>query len=225
MRLHHFHHYRASITRFFDVFPLRPQSLLEIHRSPAKNLTYWYRPHTSEAELPILFLHGIGVGLYPYMEFLKELNQGRRAEDGVIGILAVEILSISSRITSPLPRKQEMCRQLRTILQHHGFERYVLVSHSYVYASLSRSNTNVALRYGSVISTHLLKMPELASMIASVILVDPVSILLHQPDVAYNFVRYSPNLSYKNELHWLTVKPDCTQTQARQRMASVVLWL
>lgn len=225
MRLHHFHHYRASITRFFDVFPLRPQSLLEIHRSPAKNLTYWYRPHTSREELPILFLHGIGVGLYPYMEFLKELNQGRRAEDGVIGILAVEMLSISSRITSPLPRKQEMCRQLRTILQHHGFERYVLVSHSYVYASLSRSNTNVALRYGSVISTHLLKMPELASMIASVILVDPVSILLHQPDVAYNFVRHSPNLSYKNELHWLTVKPDCTQTQARQRMASVVLWL
>jgi len=26
-------------------------------------------------------------------------------------------------------------------------------------------------------------------MVASVILVDPVSILLHQPDVAYNFVR------------------------------------
>ncbi|KAI1616922.1 hypothetical protein EDD36DRAFT_484606 [Exophiala viscosa] len=179
MRLHHFRHYRASITHFFDVFPLRPQSLLEIHRSPAQNLTYWYRAHTSRAELPILFLHGIGVGLYPYMEFLKELNQGRRAEDGIIGILAVEMLSISSRITSPLPRKREMCRQLRTILQHHGFERYILVSHS----------------YGSVISTHLLKTPELASMVASVILVDPVSILLHQPDVAYNFIVRRPKLA------------------------------
>jgi hypothetical protein len=130
MRLHHFHHYRASITRFFAVFPLRPQSLLEIHRSPANDLTYWYRPHTSLEELPVLFLHGIGVGLYPYMKFLKGLNQGRRTEDGLIGILAVEMMSISSRITSPLPRKQEMCQQLRTILQHHGFERYVLVSHS-----------------------------------------------------------------------------------------------
>jgi hypothetical protein len=64
------------------------------------------------------------------MKFLKELNQGRRTEDGFIGILAVEMLSISSRITSSLPRKEEMCQQLRTILQHHGFERYVLVSHS-----------------------------------------------------------------------------------------------
>ncbi|OQV08777.1 hypothetical protein CLAIMM_13000 [Cladophialophora immunda] len=177
---HDFHHYRTSIRQlFFDVFPPRPLSLLTTHRSPTKNLTYWYRPHTSRTELPILFLHGIGVGLYPYMEFMKELNQGRQAKDGVIGILAVEMLPISSRITSPLPRKQEMCRQLRIILQHHGFERFVLVSHS----------------YGSVISTHLLKTPELARMIASVVLVDPVSILLHQPDVAYNFIVRKPKLA------------------------------
>lgn len=189
MRLHHFHHYRASHRHFFDVFPLRPQSLLETRQSPAKNLTYWYRPHTSRAKSPIVFLHGIGVGLYPYMEYLKELNQGYREEDGVIGILAVEMLPISSRITSPLPRKQEMCQQLQSILKHHGFQRFVLVSHSYVHLSRSTSIANVVIRYGSVIATHLLKTPELASMITSLILVDPVSILLHQPDVAYNFVR------------------------------------
>ncbi|KIW34062.1 uncharacterized protein PV07_00862 [Cladophialophora immunda] len=183
MRFHHFHHYRASIRHFFDVFPLRPQTLLTTHRAPAENLTYWYRPHTSRTELPILFLHGIGVGLYPYMEYLKELNQGRQAEDGVIGILALEILPISSRITSPLLRKQEMCQQLQATLRHHGFERYILVSHS----------------YGSVISTHLLKTPDLASMIAAVILVDPISILLHQPDVAYNFIIRRPK--FANE--WL----------------------
>jgi triacylglycerol esterase/lipase EstA (alpha/beta hydrolase family) len=137
MRLHHFQHYRASMAHFLDVFPLRPQVLLSTHRSPVENLTYWYRPHTSRTELPILFLHGIGVGLYPYMEFLKELNQGRRPEDGVIGVLAVEIVPISSRITSPLPRKQEMCQQLQAILQHHGFERYILVSHSSVYPHLT----------------------------------------------------------------------------------------
>jgi hypothetical protein len=48
--------------------------------------------------------------------------------------------------------------------------------------------THMTYRYGSVFSTHLLKTPELTHRISSVILVDPVSILLHQPDVAYNFV-------------------------------------
>ena len=80
-----------------------------------------------------MFLHGIGVGLYPYMKFLKELNQGRGDGDGTIGILVVEILPISSRITSSLLGREEMCQQLRVILNHHGFERYVLVSHSYLY--------------------------------------------------------------------------------------------
>ena len=51
-----------------------------------------------------------------------------------------------------------------------------------------RRVTKVSRRYGSVVATHLLKTPNLASMISSVILIDPVSILLHQPDVAYNFV-------------------------------------
>ena len=48
--------------------------------------------------------------------------------------------------------------------------------------------TKTFLRYGSVITTHLLQDPELSGRIASIVIVDPVSILLHLPDVAYNFV-------------------------------------
>ena len=54
-----------------------------------------------------------------------------------------------------------------------------------------RSVSNIFLRYGSVVTTHLLRTPELASQISSIVLVDPVSLLLHQPDVAYNFVRFT----------------------------------
>lgn len=64
------------------------------------------------------------------MEFLKELNQGRSKQDGKIGMIAVEILSISSRLTSPMLRKDEMCRQLRLVLHRHGFDEFVVVSHS-----------------------------------------------------------------------------------------------
>jgi hypothetical protein len=112
------------------IFPPRPQTFIASHRSPAQDITYWYRPHTSRKESPIVFFHGIGVGLYPYVRFLNELNQGRGVEDGNIGILAIEILPISSRITPAILGKKEMCQQIRAILCHHGVEKFVLVSHS-----------------------------------------------------------------------------------------------
>lgn len=131
-RLHRFQFYRSSIVRSIGVLPPRPHALIASRRSPTPDLSYWYHPHTSRQELPVVFLHGIGVGLYPYMKFLEELNQTRQEKEK-IGILAVEILSVSSRITPPGPRKEEMCRQLRVILQHHGFEKFVLASHSLVH--------------------------------------------------------------------------------------------
>ncbi|KAJ9607451.1 hypothetical protein H2200_008524 [Cladophialophora chaetospira] len=175
--------YRASTWQSIAILPPRPHAFVASIRSPSEDISYWYQAHTSKTELPVVFLHGIGVGLYPYMEFLKELNQGRKEEDGKIGILAVEILPISSRLTSPILQKEEMCLQIRAILHRHGFEKFVLVSHS----------------YGSVITTHLLKTPDMARTISSVILVDPITILLNQPDVAYNFTRRRPR--YASE--WL----------------------
>lgn len=43
-------------------------------------------------------------------------------------------------------------------------------------------------RYGSVVSTHLLHTPHIAAKIGPIILIDPVTFLLHLPDVAFNFV-------------------------------------
>ncbi|RMZ76871.1 hypothetical protein DV738_g4674, partial [Chaetothyriales sp. CBS 135597] len=103
----------------------------EVSHGICENLSYWYHPHTSPNELPILFLHGIGVGLFPYMGFLTEINRGRDVKkDGKIGILAVEILPISSRLTSAMFRKDDLCDQLRGVLLRHGFDRFVLMSHS-----------------------------------------------------------------------------------------------
>jgi len=130
LRFHSFQFYRASVSHTVKILPPRPHAFVASQHSKSHDISYWYRPHTSTTELPILFLHGIGVGLYPYMEFLKEMNQGRRKEDGDIGILAVEILSISSRLTSPILPRAEMCQQLRDILDHHQYHKFVMVSHS-----------------------------------------------------------------------------------------------
>ncbi|KAL7940373.1 hypothetical protein V8C42DRAFT_243328 [Trichoderma barbatum] len=65
-----------------------------------------------------------------------------------------------------------MCEEVHCILTAHGWERFILVSHS----------------YGSVVATYLLHKPQIASKIGPILFVDPVSFLLHLPDVAYNFI-------------------------------------
>jgi pimeloyl-ACP methyl ester carboxylesterase len=131
MLYHGFKYHRTSIIRFPTVFPPRPLTLFTKNRSPVKILSYWLRPHTSKTKLPIVFLHGIGIGLWPYVKFLAALNnQGN--DDGEVGIIAMEILPISFRITNSALDKEEMCRQIENILLHHGFESFVLVTHSCV---------------------------------------------------------------------------------------------
>jgi triacylglycerol esterase/lipase EstA (alpha/beta hydrolase family) len=141
MLYHGFKYHRTSIIRFPTVFPLRPLTLITTKRSPAKILSYWLRPHTSKTKLPIVFLHGIGIGLWPYVNFLAALNnQGN--DDGEVGIIAIEILPVSFRITYSALGKEEMCRQIENILLHHRFESFVLVTHSCVLLTCLETGAN-----------------------------------------------------------------------------------
>ncbi|KAF5680537.1 hypothetical protein FDENT_8359 [Fusarium denticulatum] len=189
MLYHSFSFYGTSISQFFGTFPLRPLSLVTPYKFPAKRLTYWHRPHTSRTRLPILFIHGIGVGLYPYVNFLAELNATGSA-DGDVGIIAVETLSVSSRITGPAMLKEDMCEEIHRILSSHGWENCVLVSHS----------------YGSVVAAQLLRDPKISASIGPVMFIDPVSFLLHLPDVAYNFICRRPSETKEHLLSYFGSK-------------------
>jgi pimeloyl-ACP methyl ester carboxylesterase len=151
---------------------------------------YWHRPHTSKTKLPIVFIHGIGIGLYPYTNFLKDLNSADGLEGGgsndQVGIIAIEIMPVSFRITHAALSKDDLCSEIAKILAHHGWEKVVLVSHS----------------YGTVVSTHLLKSPKTKSLVGPVVLMDPVSMLLHLPDVAYNFTRRPPQHANEHQLYY-----------------------
>ncbi|TVY33072.1 hypothetical protein LOCC1_G008870 [Lachnellula occidentalis] len=187
-----FQFHRTSLTRFFTLFPFRWQSIFTRHRSPAKHTSYWYRPHTSTTKLPVVFIHGIGIGLYPYTNFLGELNSVAGVEstnsEEQVGILAIEIMPVSFRITHNALSRQDMCAEIdQILLKHFGpDQKFVLVSHS----------------YGTVVTTHLLKTPSIAKRIGSVVLIDPVSILLHLPDVAYNFTRRKPTHANEHQLYY-----------------------
>jgi len=157
-----------------SVIPFRPQSLFAKKRSVSR-LSYWYRPHTAENELPVIFLHGIGIGLWPYVPYLSGLNT-RFPEDENIGIIALEILPVSFRLTDAPLSQTEFISEITLILEEHGWDQFAVVGHS----------------YGTVLAIHMVKSPSLNPRIGSIVLIDPVCILLHLPDVAVNFTRRKP---------------------------------
>ncbi|KAI1100303.1 hypothetical protein F4804DRAFT_49486 [Jackrogersella minutella] len=173
-----FHYHAQSPSSILSVIPPRVQDLFTHRYSESEGFSYWHRPHTAAGKLPVVFLHGIGIGLYTYVPFLARLNSelGGQNGQGQIGIIAIEILPISFRLTGEPLSRPEFLRQIATILEVHGWDRFVLVSHS----------------YGSALATHMLRSDNLADRIASAVLIDPVTILLHLPDVAYNFTRRRP---------------------------------
>lgn len=123
-------YYRTAYSHFLRIIPSRPSLLALSSPSPAKATTYWYRPHTSKTRLPVLFIHGIGIGLYPYAQFVAGLKIQDSDEDGQVGVIAIEILAISSRVTVEALSKEDMCDEIHTILKAHGWDKFVLVSHS-----------------------------------------------------------------------------------------------
>ncbi len=173
-----FRFHRTSVALLLTLFPFRPLTLLSTRKSPAKHLTYWHREHLSDTQLPILFIHGIGVGLYPYTDFLRDINESASLDKNVaiVGIIAVEVMAVSSRITYQAFDKDVLVHEIQQILKYHGWSRCVLVGHS----------------YGTVICTHLLKSQKTAQLIGPIVLIDPICFLLHHPDVAYNFTVRRP---------------------------------
>ncbi|KAI0107790.1 hypothetical protein GGR51DRAFT_141781 [Nemania sp. FL0031] len=169
-----FRYYAQPKPHSHSVIPLRLQSYFTETRSVSQ-LSYWYRPHTAKDKLPLVFLHGIGVGLWPYTQYLSKINKAF-AEDDQIGIIALEYLPVSARLTSAPLSQTIFLAQMALLLEAHGWDHFAVLGHS----------------YGTALATHMLKSPSLGPRIQSVVLVDPVCILLHLPDVAYNFTRRKP---------------------------------
>ncbi|KAF2207844.1 hypothetical protein CERZMDRAFT_88299 [Cercospora zeae-maydis SCOH1-5] len=209
-----YQHYRVPLKQFWRLFPCRPVALTARRLSPAQHLSYWYRPHTAKDRVPIVFIHGIGIGLYPYVDFLHELTSAEdddKSQDGQIGVIALEIMPISFRVTHAALSRDDTCDEINTILQHHGWDKCVLIGHS----------------YGTIIATHMLHDKALRPKISSMVLIDPVCFLLHTPDVAYNFTVRKPARANEWQLwYFASQDPGVAHTLGRRFFWSEnVLWL
>ncbi|KAK6504140.1 hypothetical protein TWF506_002348 [Arthrobotrys conoides] len=200
-------YYSRPLSTFLTTFPFRFSTLLTFHKTPSPTLPYWYRPHTSKTTLPILYIHGIGIGLHPYVPTLQLLSTTLPTT----GIIVLEIDPISGRICSPMQKKSEMLESINTILTHHDIQNFVLASNS----------------YGTVVSTHILHDPQLSTKINSMVLIDPVTILLHLPDVAYNFLRRKPIRANEHMLHYFASTDQMVAHTLCRRFfwAENILWL
>ncbi len=223
LRAHGFRFYgRSSAAEVRATFPPRPQELLSTYKSPAPALGYWYYGPTgqqpppqqkptrtrsaaaavaqqNQEQLPVVFLHGIGVGLLTYLRFLFDLIKAADAREGSsIRIIAVEMLPVSFRLTSPPLDKRAFLAAFASILDAHGWDDFALISHS----------------YGSVPTTHILTATDdddggagLSRRARAATLVDPVTVMLQLPHVAYNFTRRRPRTAAEWQL-WYFASAD-----------------
>ncbi|KAH6645581.1 hypothetical protein BKA67DRAFT_585627, partial [Truncatella angustata] len=60
-----FQHHAQPRSKVFSVIPPRLHSLFARKQSSSGHLSYGYRPHTTSDKAPVLFLHGIGIDLWP----------------------------------------------------------------------------------------------------------------------------------------------------------------
>ncbi|KAJ4466072.1 hypothetical protein C8R41DRAFT_76995 [Lentinula lateritia] len=202
-----FHHY-SNAPRIF------PPRLFHIFSTPSPSATshfsYWYRPHKSLTKDPIVFIHGIGIGLHPYLPFFQDLITTTPDQ----GLLLIELLPVSMHISSPsnnsIPPRTAMLHAIHTTLRSLGISRAVLASHS----------------YGTVIAAHVIRDPQHTAIFRSHLLIDPIPFLLHLPNVAFNFLYRPPREANEWQLWYFASRdPDIAYVLGRCFFwAENVLW-
>ncbi|KAF2433035.1 alpha beta hydrolase fold family [Tothia fuscella] len=199
-------HYRVAWSQFWKCFPFRFWTLFSKAQSPAEHVSYWHRPHTSTTRLPILFIHGIGIGLHTYANFMHDIieRDEEKPEEGQTGIIALEIMPISFRITHTALERDEMVAEILQILEKHGWKECVLVAHS----------------YGTIIATHLLENEKARSRIGPMVLIDPVCLSIHLGDIAFNFAYRSPRKASEHQLHYFA----CTDMVVAHTITRRFMW-
>lgn len=121
-------------------------------------------------QLPIVFLHGVGFGVLPYLHFLRNIVLRFPAHP----VLLVEVPHVALRLCPEAVAVDEVARGVRAALAARGYEEAVVVGHSY--------GTFVASRFVQL-------YPECVHALA---LLDPVCMLICYPQLLHNFIYRQP---------------------------------
>ncbi|KAJ9054823.1 hypothetical protein DSO57_1010237 [Entomophthora muscae] len=146
------------------------------HRFYAVRSSYWYLEKSSEQE-PILFVHGIGIGLPMYLIMIQRLI----AIHPNRSIVLLELPSISMVPTTKVHDAATATASIDVIVQRHRLAPFALVGHS----------------YGTFMASWLLK--NRPKFVARAMLIDPVCFALWEPTLIRSFI-YRPGSGFVQRL-------------------------
>lgn len=159
---------------------------LGFRRHRSGTLWYWLRRGRGRsAQPPIVFCHGVGVNLLPYVHFISELlRQMPKGKD----IFLVSLPHISMRIKEDVPSSAEMVACLRDMLLSWDHTSAHFVGHS----------------FGSIVVAWMCRNAQETVAVATFL--DPVCFLLIKPDVCYNFMCRQPETATQLLMHYFVAR-------------------
>lgn len=138
----------------------------------SRGVTYWYRPSSCPDDdilIPTVFFHGITTGWSIYSLLINQLSSQRSVF--LFELDGIKIHSLNFELGSP----DHYCDVIRRVLDRHHIQQINLVGHS----------------FGTItVGWFIKRYPQYVSHLT---LIDPVSLLLSQPEVAYNFLYRVPS--------------------------------
>ncbi|KAJ3007205.1 hypothetical protein HKX48_009267 [Thoreauomyces humboldtii] len=134
--------------------------------------------------LPIVFIHGLGGGLWCYARFILKLFLTHRNHP----IYLLELPHVSMRFTSTSPDADASVRSMTAMLSTHSHTKCILVGHS------------LGTAYQSYLNKH-------TTLVSGNVFIDPICFKIYDLGVVFNFV-HRPPTTKANELllHWLVAR-------------------
>ncbi|KAJ3134706.1 hypothetical protein HK100_003350 [Physocladia obscura] len=158
---------------------LRKFGFRRVSETKNDTLSYWIHTSASKNKLgdqntqqnstiPLVFIHGIGVGLFQYLSFASFLVKTQNRP-----IFLIELPYVSMRLKEKVPTPKQTVQEIERILDSYGYQKAHVVGHS----------------WGTAVVSWMIKY---STFTASAVLLDPIVFFVTLPDLAFNFVHRIP---------------------------------
>mmetsp|Transcript_919 Transcript_919/g.1182 ORF Transcript_919/g.1182 Transcript_919/m.1182 type:complete len:533 (+) Transcript_919:108-1706(+) len=128
---------------------------------------------------PIVFIHGIGIGFAHYLMFLFKLPTD-------VPIILLEWQHVSMQVIEHVPTIQETIEGISNILTADGHKDAVFVGHS----------------LGTTAISWMLHDKKARHLVKGAVMLDPVTFLLINPGIAFNFIHREPTTVLELLMHY-----------------------
>ena len=178
--------------------PCIPVAQKDVPGTPAN-----YDAVRESPKTPIVLFHGITSGWLTYLALIKQLGQNR--EVFMIDVDAIKMMSLCFEMPTPA----QCSEQVRNILVQHKVDQAHVVGHS----------------FGSITAGWFIR--RYPDMVTHLTLIDPVSLLLGLPDVAYSFLYRKPSVFMEYLIYYFAAMEITVSNALRRHFwwYDNILWL